>query len=49
MVDLRRFALLETIFRPQQVISALQQLRADGRLAIDGGGPIRIASIVSMM
>lgn len=48
VADLREFALLGTIFRPQQVIGALQSLRDDGRLSVAGGGPIRIASFVSM-
>lgn len=47
--DLRKYALLETIFRPQQVIGALQLLRDDSRLSVDGGGPIRFASFVSMV
>ena len=48
VASLRRFALLETIFRPQQVIGALQSLRDAGRLTVEGGGPIRIASLVTI-
>lgn len=48
VAELREFALLHTVFQPQQVICALQTLRDARRLLVEGGGPIRIGSIVSI-
>lgn len=45
--DLRTFALLETIFRPEHVISALQVLKESGQLIVEGGGRLQRSSFVS--
>ncbi|MEU5548159.1 three-Cys-motif partner protein TcmP [Micromonospora sp. NPDC047793] len=46
--ELRDFALFETVYRPEHVIEALKPLRDQGALNVDGGGPLRIASSVSL-
>lgn len=45
--DLRTFALLGTIFRPEHVISALQVLKESGQLIVEGGGRLQRSSFVS--
>ncbi|MGC4808629.1 three-Cys-motif partner protein TcmP [Micromonospora sp. DT233] len=45
--DLRRFALLETVYRPQHVLRALEPLMDRGAIEVEGGGRLRIASVVS--
>ena len=48
--DLRKFALLETVYRPQQVIPAVNQLIHNRVATISSGSSsLRISSIVSLM
>ncbi|WP_194821827.1 three-Cys-motif partner protein TcmP [Micromonospora sp. S-DT3-3-22] len=46
--DLRHFALLETVYRPEHVITALKPLMDQGALNIEGGGTLRRTSMVSL-
>ena len=46
--DLRNFALLETVYRPEHVIRALRPLVHQGTVAVVGGGPIRKGSCLSL-
>lgn len=46
--DLRDFALFETVYRPEHVITALKPLLDQGTLQVEGGGTLRIASLVSL-
>lgn len=46
--DLRRFALFETVYRPEHVIRALKPLVDQGAIEVDGGGALRRASIVAL-
>lgn len=46
--DLRKFALFETVFRPEHVIRALKPLVDQGTLEVEGGGTLRRASFVSL-
>jgi len=48
VLDLRNFALYETVFRPQHVINALEPLRQCGQVLVDTPGRIRIASKVKI-
>jgi three-Cys-motif partner protein len=45
--DLRQFALLETVYRPEHVIRALKPLVDQGTLSVEGGGALRRTSVVS--
>jgi three-Cys-motif partner protein len=45
--ELREFALFETVYRPEHVIKALKPLAHQGAITIEGGGAIRITSLVS--
>lgn len=46
--DLRRFALFETVYRPEHVIDALKLSVQREQVLVEGGGPPRIASFVSL-
>ncbi|MER7167849.1 three-Cys-motif partner protein TcmP [Micromonospora sp. NPDC000207] len=45
--ELRQFTLLETVYRPQHVLRALKPLVDQGAIEVEGGGALRIASVVS--
>ncbi|MEH0933214.1 three-Cys-motif partner protein TcmP [Micromonospora sp. CPCC 205558] len=47
--DLRQFALLETVYRPEHVIRALKPLVDRNALSVEGGGALRRTSIVSLV
>jgi three-Cys-motif partner protein len=47
VLDLRRYALFETVYREQHVIPALTALRQQGKIQAQPG-PIRIAGVVSL-
>lgn len=46
--DLRNFALLETVYRPEHVIMALKPLVDAGTVKIEGGGRLQRSSFVSL-
>ncbi|QOC91491.1 three-Cys-motif partner protein TcmP [Micromonospora craniellae] len=46
--DLRRFALLETVYRPEHVIKALKPLVDNGSVKIADGGRLQRSSFVSL-
>ncbi|WJK34216.1 three-Cys-motif partner protein TcmP [Solwaraspora sp. WMMA2065] len=47
--DLREFALLETVYRPEHVIKALKPLMDQGVLSIQGRGALWRSSVVSLV